>query len=190
MVNYPPCQVKAMSSHQINTLPGQVRVTACKPEGIEPLTMVNSRPCKSEGIEPFNMVNSAMSSQGLVLTPDQHSIGSSWGHPSQITRYQALQHGGHVSQSVPNAKSHSLTSPSPVLGLLPQPWLGSHKLHGSLLITPDWRPPTSPHRIPIHSHNSSWNNPPQPQRCSSLPRSHGHHVMNMQPCIYFHLIAC
>src|SRR5882724_2285623 len=65
MVNSPPSQVKAVSSHLINTLSGQVRVTPCKSEGIEPFTTVNSLPCqvgvtphKSEGIEPFSMVNS------------------------------------------------------------------------------------------------------------------------------------
>src|SRR5882724_4777185 len=50
---------------------------------------------------------SARSSRGLVLAPDQLSVGSSRGHPSQIRRYRALHHGqlsavssrGHPSQS-------------------------------------------------------------------------------------------
>src|SRR5882724_10815167 len=80
MVNSLPCQVKVMSSHLINTPLGQVGVTPCNPEGIEPFTLVNSlpgqvgavslhpintlsgqvrvTPCNSEGIEPFTTVNS------------------------------------------------------------------------------------------------------------------------------------
>src|SRR5882724_2218420 len=88
-----------------------------------------------------------------------------------------------LSQSVPDAKSHSLISPSPVLGLLLQPRLGSYKLHGSVLITPNWMPWASPHCIPICSQNSCQNSLPQPQRCSGLPRSFGPHVTIMQSCV-------
>src|SRR5882724_5120280 len=49
---------------------------------------------------------SARSSRGLVLTPDQLSVGSSRGHPLKIRRYRALHHGlstmssqGHPPQS-------------------------------------------------------------------------------------------
>src|SRR5882724_9416392 len=78
MVNSLPCQVEAMSLHPINTLLGQVGVTPCKSEGIEPFTMVNSPPCqvrvtphKSEGIEPFTTVNSPLCQVGV--TP--HNLG-------------------------------------------------------------------------------------------------------------------
>src|SRR5882724_13205584 len=40
--------------------------------------------------------------------------------------------------------------------------------------------PASPHHIPIHSQNLSQNSCPQPQGCSGLPRSCGHHVMITQ----------
>src|SRR5882724_8952463 len=46
MVNPPPCQVKAMPLHPINTPSGQVGVTPHKSEGIEPFTMINSPPCQ------------------------------------------------------------------------------------------------------------------------------------------------
>ena len=65
MVNSLPCQVETVPLHPINTLSGQVRVTPCKSEGIEPFILVNPppgqvgvTPCKSEGIEPFTLVNS------------------------------------------------------------------------------------------------------------------------------------
>src|SRR5882724_8971421 len=99
MVNSPPCQVEAVSLHPINTPSGQVGVTPCKSEGIEPFSMVNSLACqvKAMSLHPINTPwvksgsplaiqkvlspspsqLSARSSWGHVLTPNQHSVGSS-----------------------------------------------------------------------------------------------------------------
>ena len=101
-----------------------------------------------------------------------------WQCQSQQQRYLLVQVSWvtWLSRSVPNAKSHSLTSLFPLLDLLLQPHLWSLKLHRSVLTTPDWIPWTSPCCIPTYSQNSKWNHPLQPQRCSSLPRSCGHHV--------------
>src|SRR5882724_1542513 len=107
-----------------------------------------------------------------------------------ICNYGSCLHGGGrdgdanraqmLSQSIPNAKSHSLTSPIPFPGLLLQPHLGSLKLPRLVLITPNWIPWTTPCHIPTYCLNSSQNFPPHPQRCSGLPRSCGHHVMIAQ----------
>ena len=59
MVNSPPGQVKVSSSHPINTLSGQVRVTPHKSEGIEPFTLVNSLPGKV-GAAPSHLINTPL----------------------------------------------------------------------------------------------------------------------------------
>src|SRR5882724_10095188 len=74
-----------------------------------------------------------------------------------LTFTQTLQR-AHVSQSVPNAKSHLVAriqtpSPSPHqhLSEVPQP----DRSHKSVLIIPDWTQWASSHRTPSHHQNSS-----------------------------------
>src|SRR5882724_8008035 len=59
--------------------------------GVSPLNMDMQTPCqvkvtprKSEGIEPFTLVKSLPGQVGAVASPNQHSVGSSQGHPLQI----------------------------------------------------------------------------------------------------------
>src|SRR5882724_8279631 len=77
LANSPPGQVEVSSSCPINSLLGQVGVTPRQSEGIEPFTTVNSPLCQVRvtprnpgGVEP-----SARSSRGLILMPNQLSVG-------------------------------------------------------------------------------------------------------------------
>ena len=89
--------------------------------------------------------------------------------------FNCTQCSRHLSWSISNAKSHSLTSTLPLLGLLHWPHLGPHRLHRLVLITSDQVLWSSSHHIQSHSQNPGhahlW-----PRGCGGLPRSHGHHM--------------
>jgi len=78
--------------------------------------------------------------------------------------------GIHVSQSVPTAKSHLITSTLSHLGLLQCYPSSLHRLPKSVLPMPDHAP-----RAPLIA--SLW-----PRGFGHHLRSHGHHMMIMQPC--------
>jgi len=119
MVNSPPCQVEAVSSHPINTPSGQVGVTPCNPEGIKPFTLVNSppgqvgvNPRNSEGIEPFTMVNSPPCQ---VKAMSSHPINTPSG-PLGVASLTFSQ--GSISDSPCVAPVSPLTSSMSVLVLI------------------------------------------------------------------------
>jgi len=62
------------------------------------------------------------------------------------------------------------------------PFLEPHKLAGSDLITPNWIPWVSHHRIKQYNWNPGQKVPLWPQTLGGLPMSCGHHVMIAQPC--------
>src|SRR5882724_5056308 len=67
----------------------------------------------------------------------------------------------------------AITSHCPLLGHLP----------GLVLTTPDQAPWASPSHIQSHGQNLGRKAPPQPWGHGYLLRSHGQHVMIVQPCI-------
>jgi len=62
---------------------------------------------------------SARSSRGLVLAPDQLSIGSNWGHPPQIRRYRAFTLVNSLPGQVKVLSLHLINSPSGQVGVTP-----------------------------------------------------------------------
>jgi len=96
MVNFPPCQVEAMSLHLINTLLGQVRVTPTNQQVYSPSPWSTLCHVKSGSPLANQKVLSPSTPHHVksrtCLHTNQHSFRSSWGHPLQIRRYRALQH--------------------------------------------------------------------------------------------------
>jgi len=68
MANSPQCQVEAMPLHLINTPSGQVRVTPCNSENIEPFSMVNSLPCQVGAMSshPINVLSGPLRVTSLI----------------------------------------------------------------------------------------------------------------------------